>query len=183
MMEKVMLTKEQAEAVDYFKKTFVENKATSMTNKTLRDALNHGYEIMSEFEVGDWLTVEYDNKTVGTVVEIYEDKQQVELDCRYYTYKINELRHATKTEIAEEKERRWWASHNRGVWELREGDLLIEEDGDLFSIAEDVHLPKEDVTILIKSNLPTKTETISSVYIRNKCRIVCFNENRLDGDQ
>src|SRR5699024_11265270 len=38
---------------------------------------------------------------------------------------FSQIRYATESEIAAEKERRFWNRHGREVWELKQDDLLI----------------------------------------------------------
>src|SRR5699024_1047502 len=88
-------------------------------------ALYIGYEVEETYEVGDWVYVEAPKEGLPNVYQVMNaDKYSVNLDRLYGNFKNSKLRHATPEEIAEEKQRRWWAKHGRNVWELREGDLL-----------------------------------------------------------
>lgn len=143
-MEKVKLTREQANAIEYALQEVDEYKGNldrllrhaSMNNVnfrnelhlldtidivTLAKALYIGYEVEPEFKVGDWVV----NISNGYIKLIENEREANFLNNDYI--KRHELRHATSEEIAEEKERRWWAKHGREVWELKVGDFLINE--------------------------------------------------------
>lgn len=131
MSEKVKLTRKQAEAIEAKKGngsaavakhlegwTWKENKCLNdLSMERFVKALYIGYEIEETFEVGDWVK----DTSTNAVIKINDRQHRNNLiDPRHTT-----IRHATPEEIAEEKQRRWWAKHGRGVWELREGDCLI----------------------------------------------------------
>lgn len=149
-MEKVKVTKEQAEAIEKYansnkKELCIENwvKGHFHTNKVLSElsleelakALYIGYEVEPEFKVGDWV---YNEKagTVARVGERYDGGEWVWVDDEEFTfYSVNDTRHATPEEIEKEKERRWWAEHGRDVWELKTKDMLVHrETGSLFEV-------------------------------------------------
>jgi len=108
---------------------------------TLIKALYIGYEVEPDFKVGDWvitrafgkshknraLKIRKTNKnyTTGKSYYYFENTDEPHYNC--YLEDID--RHATPEEIAKEKQRIWWAKHDRGVWELREGVALKAVDG------------------------------------------------------
>src|SRR5690625_658489 len=144
MCEKVKLTQEQAREIEriknYFNRheyitKFVETNGVSDSEFHIEElvrALYIGYEVEPEFKVGDYVV-----NGGGRVVEI------LEVTCDSFvvgwiangkmfkesTFKHSILRHAIPEEVSKEKQRRWWAKHDRGVWELREGDALKANDG------------------------------------------------------
>lgn len=175
MNEKVKLTKEQANAIEYFRKTFIENPKTSMSNETLIAALNHGYEVEPEFKVGDWVI--YDDQIVrikdvftnNTVHTPYLKNFIVEGIDKWFDLERVE-RHATPEEIAAEKERRWWSKHGREVWELKVGDVLLNRDNELCEVTG-----KSDLNVFINDK-PQQGSTVGSYGFK----VVCFAEDRKD---
>lgn len=142
-MNKVILTQEQAEAIKYLRKDACMSNHVIIRNLVYYDvtgvsgiegyknlegidldklirALYFGYEVEPEFKVGDWVVTKVTNH-IGKItgfsnITNYYDIEGIQTD---------HIRHATPSEIAEEKERRFWKKHGRDVWELREGDILI----------------------------------------------------------
>jgi len=94
-----------------------------------------------------------------------------------FTTKIyrDQLRYATPEEIAEEIQRRWWAKHDRKVWELKEGDVLK----DIYQ--REIH---EVVGIGFMGSVMFEGDTSYRAVdeIENKCTVVCFAEDRKDAD-
>src|SRR5699024_5409243 len=167
-MEKVKLTRDQRQTV----KNFMNNgNILKLTVNELDKVIDGEYEVESEFKVGDWVLDVYEGITridskekeglwigEGTLTWVNYDGECYE-----------RLRHATPEEIAEEKQRRWWAKHGREVWELRENDLLYYDDE--FKEVEEV----TDIGAIMLSServyIPIKT-------IKNKYIVVCFAEDR-----
>ena len=190
-MEKVKLTQEQADA---FESEVLTSDVKSVARCHMRGweyrcnrCLNElsleqimrakyvGYEICPEYKVGEWKVVKYSNE-IGQVVEHFKEKQRVELDCNYFTYKEVDLRSATLEEIAEEKERRWWAEHNRDVWELRFDDVLIHEEKQELIRVVDVQFTGA-VIVFINNGY---RESLNISYIKQLYSVVCFAEDRKD---
>lgn len=186
-MNKVKLTREQAEELEIQKRelkpkdivqrrilTIYPNSVfTSIELDTLIKALYIGYEIKEEFKVGDWVVKEFEGITgdvIGKVEKIDESNYGVEQlhglwsnFLKHKTIIVNEgnVRHATPEEIEQEKERRWWAKHDRKVWELRVGDVLWDvRRGELYSM--------------------DKNRDVVDGKPRKYHKIVCFAEERLD---
>src|SRR5690625_1009321 len=144
MTEKVKVTREQAEAIERIKteqiKRFEEVKKNKtaylltdwekplfeLESKHLQDALYIGYEVEPEVKVGDWVKANWivEKPTIHKLKGI--DRNTVEIDGEQNNTNpgISIISLATPEEIAEEKERRWWAKHGRDVWELKTGDIL-----------------------------------------------------------
>ena|SRR5690625_1012036 len=132
MCEKVKLTQEQAREIERIKKyfnrheyitKFVESNGVSDSEFHIEElvrALYIGYEVEPEFKVRDFV-----KNDRGRVVEILEDKGNSFVvgwiaNGKLYKETVSKnsiLRHVTKQEI-------WWASHGRGVWELKGHDIL-----------------------------------------------------------
>ena len=111
-MAKIVVTQEQADRINYFRKDdegkgeairHHVNKWLSSVNTCLNElsvdelarALYVGYEVEVEVKVGDWLV----NNRNGLMFQI-EDRQEDKDIAR-----MNHIRHATESEIVEEKER------------------------------------------------------------------------------
>jgi len=161
MTEKVKVTKEQAEAIEEFQKTVHE---LGISLDELKVIFESGYEVKPEFKVGDWFV--YIGKD-GEVAEYIKKgfTGQVEavhygfITDGYHRFYNSEIRHATPSEITEEKERRWWKKHGREFRQLKQNDLIIDtRTGEVFSL--------------------------SSIGVRNGFnkfyKVICFAENRLD---
>lgn len=186
-MEKQILTREQAEAlneifekaaftkdelIDLYAETGLYRSLRELSVSELAKALYIGYEVEPEFKVGDWV---YNEKagTVARVGERYDGGEWVWVDDEEFTfYSVNDTRHATPEEIEKEKERRWWAKHGRDVWELRKGDLLL-----------DNYLKVVEVTAINDSKTGISVNGHSHYgmsHIKELYKIVCFAEDRKD---
>lgn len=131
-MDKVRVTQEQADwlerfelsqtQIDYYIDIHPLNKrpdspVTDWTTSKLARALYIGYEVESEYKVGEYIR----DINLGIT-------QQVTKGMLRYLNKGSRpkdtVRYATPEEITEEKESRWWMDLGRGVNEYREGDLV-----------------------------------------------------------
>ena|SRR5690625_211650 len=143
-MEKVKLTQEQADAIKKLKAE-ASNKEIIYMNTSpfggihldkdkqtifemdldeLIRALYIGYEVESEFKVGDWVVT---SDFLEPIRKVKEVNDRLLVDNTGIVWRdFGEIRHATPEEIAKEKERRWFAKHGRNPWELKEGDILSE---------------------------------------------------------
>ena len=142
-MEKLKITREQEKAIEWYRENFTNEGAIQDFIRDRHPALSEftteqfallfleWYEVEPEFKVGDWVifTDEPEDEPIfgrinkNMIVE-WDDDVTNNYDEIQKLYKEGHLRHATPEEIAEEKERRWWASHGRDVWELKTGDVL-----------------------------------------------------------
>jgi hypothetical protein len=178
MSEKVKVTVKQKEAIDRLNeyqleqiKDFKKNPEkyadwvsplNELPEKKIIDALYIGYEVEPEFLIGDTVI----NKETGIIEKV--DGYMTTILERY----SDKYRHATPSEIAEEKERRFFARHGRKPWELREGDVLQDkEDGytatiSFVSKSNEVHF-EDEISYHLSS-------------IKKYCKVVCFAESRLD---
>lgn len=190
-MEKVKLTKEQANAIEHALQEVDEYKGNpdrllrhaSMNNVNFRNelhlldtidivalakALYIGYEVEPEFKVGDWI---HDNITnrVAKIDERGYDGELAWVDDEFHNF-FTDFRHATPEEIQQEKERRWWAKHGREVWELKKNDIIMIE-----------HFV-EVVNKVVGNELYIKGSTFpQSIHsIKEDTKVVCFAEDRKD---
>ena len=193
-MEKVKLTQEQAEAIEKLKRQHKGNvfDAIEDHSNVLADANNewvgkysplnemtvaevaqilvNGYEVEEMFEVGEWVMHKL-SKWIGEVTRVYEDALDVLRLGNEYVWNKKYVRHATPEEIAEEKQRRWWAKHGRDVYEFKAGDLIKCED-----TTSEVESPEEDL-IWIKMN-GAKGTLPEKIY--QGIEVICFAEDRKD---
>lgn len=188
-MEKVILTQEQAEAIEGYKMSetgiydFIHDlpidsifSESQMNHEEIQynllkvmNAFVNGYEVEPEFKAGDWKVVEY-SREIGQVVEYFKEKQRVELDCNYFTYKKGDLRDATPEEIAEEKERRWWEGIGRCVRQFKEGDIVNIRAGGILHREVNYINHFSEVGVVEDYNMYRPTE----------CELVCRVEDRKD---
>lgn len=191
-MKKVILTKEQANAIEEIKKgdeggiTYGNiktlfhkqwthppfNSLNTLNTKEFLDALYIGYEVKPEFKVGDWVYHQSDG-IVSQITRVNFNKlvpDAINTDGHKGWISCEDIRHATSEEIKQEKERRWWEKHGREVWELKDGDVLISKNtGKLYEVVR-------DFSDIIRLN--------TSIYfidaIKQEFKVVCFAEQRLD---
>jgi len=145
-MEKVKVTKAQAEAIEEYKEKvmgvfdFLHDLAgTHHINShgeeqeeeaiKLMKAFTDGYEVEPEFKVGDWIYIDecatHTNKEhVRKIVAV--NPPAITLDDNWNIgLESGHIRHATPSEIKQEKERRFWAGLGREVNEYKKGDIAI----------------------------------------------------------
>ncbi len=192
-MSKVILTQEQARMFENHKdavktllqKRVCDNCPTSIDDIPIDDvvkAIVYGYEVEPEFKVGDWVVtksghigeIEFINKVEGwvNIGDINDTKERGV--CLAKTFNLNEIeRHLTPSEIAEEKERRWWVEHDRKPWELRERDILTFKESDTtFNVTKvDGHIIMLEGRGFVKYDIKQIKKTFT---------VACFAENRLD---
>src|SRR5699024_6388569 len=87
------------------------------------------------------------------------------------TMLLTRLRHATPEEIAEEKQRRWWAKHGRDVFEFKTGDL-IDHDHYVVEVME----VRSDM-LRVEMNAAVGTITKENY---DQIKVICFAEDRKD---
>ncbi|MDC3414287.1 hypothetical protein [Terrihalobacillus insolitus] len=172
-MEKVKVTQEQANALKQFEDIY-SSKFPGMLYQEFCNALIYGYEVEPKFKSGDWVVHEFGKG----IYQIVDGKPLIE--CDFVLDNGNSvlrdyLRHAKKEEIKKEKERRWWSKHNRKPWDLRKGDVIKEEEG----LCEVIHVDGKRVTV----DSLCEEDVIGLYYIKGNFKVVCFAENRLDGDK
>lgn len=170
MTEKVKITKEQAAAIERYKKELIDSideqyrfgvKRTpyewaeplvELGGEQVLNTLRNGYELEPEFELGDWVT----DVSNGSITKLVSKEFVEDLNNGFWT----SCRHATPEEIAEEKQRRWWEKHGREVWELKKGDILK-------------YLYNGEMVLSEANNILNKS-------VRNSYKIACFAEDRKD---
>ena len=186
-MNKVILTQEQADAVKKLKESikanhekFRDNHQCNLadweyvlldipTEKYL-NAIFEGYEVAPTFKIGDWATHKLTGD-VGVIKLVNSESIRCENGMGGW---INDFRHAIPEEIAEEKERRFFAKHGRKPWELRTNDVLVNNANkkDIFSM---VSVNKE------KGKYYDSTHTYYTLEdLKNSYKVLCFAEQRLD---
>ena len=183
-MEKVKLTQEQAEMIKKHREadnlemllrkhrmsgclTYIDE----LTTQQVVDAYFDGYKVDPDFEVGDWVV--YDNGVrcgykTNQIKDV--DEQKAYFD-EGRTMLLTRLRHATPEEIAEEKQRRWWARHGRDVYEFKSGDLI---DHDHY-VVEVMEVRSDMLRVEINTTVATITEEYYDLI-----KVICFAEDRKD---
>lgn len=190
-MEKVKLTKEQANAIEwalqkeneYSPDRLLRLRSSDNANfhnelyplndidiAVLARALYIGYEVEPEFKVGDWI---HDNITnrVAKIDERGYDGELAWVDDEFHNF-FTDFRHATPEEIQQEKERRWWAKHDREVWELRPGDVLVCDD---YPRTVNKVVDFEEKTVIFSDKDWEYYENVIEEY-----EVACFAEDRKD---
>ncbi len=188
LMSKVKITKEQADAMErevvsteneevircHLKGwVFDENQCLNeLTLDELVRALYIGYEVGPEFKVGDWVTYNY----WGLVGKVVCTSGGISLDNRQNSkLNPNDFNHATPEEIAKEKQRRWWAKHDRDVWEIRQGDVLMAIRRHIFEVTAD---PKSHEFGVYTGN-DEFDFNIEECQDEN-WKVICFRDDRKD---
>src|SRR5690625_5201196 len=135
-MGKVKLTKKQADLIKSIKDTDYainihglnkrpDSPLQELTTAELARALYVGYEVEPEYSVGDWVRVNWsDRTTINRITDIYSDLVKDDGEQCNKSPSIEIIEVATAEEVSEEKERRWWKKHDRDVWELKKGDVI-----------------------------------------------------------
>ena len=95
----------------------------------------------------------------------------------YHKFNNSDIRHATPEEIAEEKERRLFAEHGRKKWELKRGDILIDESGHTRIVrgSTDAHGFLDENKVHFMDGDWEIFEYVKKIY-----KVACFAEKRLD---
>ena len=107
----------------------------------------------SEFKVGDYVALHAFNKEITKIEKIYGDKlhglwydtesESIRLD--YYLGGGTTVKHATPTEIKEYKVALTFHKHGRKPFEIKEGDILLDSETNIFFVNEDIEIwNKED---------------------------------------
>ena len=192
-MKKVKVTKEQAKGLnqittpqsavkEHVGNWQLGNDLNALSLDELIRALYIGYEVEPEFKVGDWVVTKVTNhigKITGfSSITKYYDIEGIQTDV---------IRHATPSEIAEEKERRFFAGHGRELWELKYKDILRLKSGLLFGdkarkpekFVEIGELNKsyagEVLDVLIRGNGWWPIDKVKKYY-----KVAVFAKDRLD---
>src|SRR5690625_3185738 len=189
-MEKVKLTQEQAGEIEriknYFNRheyitKFVETNGVSDSEFHIEElvrALYIGYEVEPEFKVGAWVSVSWQSKkpTIHKDVKLVGGND-LKIDGEQLNKhpSLDIVRHATPKEIAKEKQRRWWAKHDRGLWELAPGDIVFFPGRIYREVTSSVNDCRRGEYTFDDSFDVYKNELINGSY-----EVVCFAKDRKD---
>ena len=156
MTEKVKVTREQAEAIEFIlsndgsedsiKENLIRKHAKEpnrwcgkarpilgMPLLTLVDALRIGYDIEEEYKVGDWVVWETEHERYVLQIETINHRVMNRKVFNAEGFWMECIkRHATPEEIKAEKERRVWAKIGREPMQFIIGDSLISIDGRVY---------------------------------------------------
>ena len=210
MTQKVVLTQEQADAVESAKKRYGKDQFLYEFSRMLHEisplqftgslgpindlalhrvakALYIGYEVEPKFKVGDWV---HSNVT-GRVAKI-DDRGYGEENAWVDDEEVNfftDFRHATSEEIAREKERRWWNSHNRDVWELKVLDKIRLSNVEyevievcrkgVYKVRTNESVPFDTIYVTNDQSKVGGKDEIELIE-ENNSKVVCFREDRKD---
>ena len=200
MTEKVVLTREQAEAIERGIKIYGKSRIMNdheadgwvgnlvnlngITKDEMARALYIGYEVEETFKVDDWVTSVSGATCQITKIrgeEVWGQWNRLTV-TENYIKKVN-VRHATPEEISKEKQRRWWARHGREVWELKVNDEIRHKESDRrFDIVHifdngDINMERTSTNDYKQKEVVTvKRSYISNYYYE----VVCFAEDRKD---
>ena len=157
-MEKVKLTKEQAERIEELREKHKSNfmiirnasftdprgKVTFDDPDQLVKALYFGYEVEKQYKKGDWVKAKDD----GRLIKLIHDFMVEEANgCKNHL-----IEPATDTEVSVE----WWRRNGRKHLEIKKGDILKRvSTGFIFEV--------------------TDPDTLTGY-----CKVVCFAEDRKD---
>lgn len=179
-MEKIILTKKQANVIESFKDGF-DNIMNGLTYDDFIKAVKDGYEVEPEFKVGDWVVHKNGNPFNTYLKPLAVKITSVKKDNVYYAEDCNvtyseRIRHATPSEIAKEKERRFFAEHGREPWELKKNDILNDRrENCTVTIAKVID--KEVMTVLFTNG---DWEFYNNIVEDSDWRVACFADKRLD---
>ncbi|MBM7598185.1 hypothetical protein JOC34_000542 [Virgibacillus halotolerans] len=185
MTEKVKVTQKQSDWLDKYKsdkeidyaidiqphKKRPDSPIIDWSASKVARALYDGYKVEPRFEVGDWVVHDSYSKP-EKVVRVYPDVVETEtLNDRQKRF-----RHATESEITEEKERRFFAEHGRRPWELKEFDELRNKTNDhRYTVTEEF----DQLEVTLEDTYLDRT-TLFKSKIKSDFYVVCFVESRLD---
>ena len=140
MTQKVVLTQEQADAVESAKKRYGKDQFLYEFSRMLHEisplqftgslgpindlalhrvakALYIGYEVEPSIKIGDFVDIGlFGISKITEVTGVKGNAIAINGSEEYHEFKINRV--LTDEEKQEEKQRRWWAEHGRKVWEL-----------------------------------------------------------------
>ena len=157
-------------------KRYMKNCPTYIDELTIQqvvDAYFGGYEAEEMFRVGDWVV--YDNGVergygykTNQIKDVDEQKAYFDEGRRMH---LTSLRHATPEEIAEEKQRRWWAKHDREVWELKAGDII---QGTFGQMREVCRVNESGEYVMFPNYTAFSKKELA------EWKVICFIEDRKD---
>lgn len=169
MSEKVKITECELDLIESFKEDFHMNFYGMSLNKFIL-ALKEGYEVEPEFECGDWVVFfsrTLEDYVTRKVIVIYTETGFVTVDREHFSIALERLRHATESEIQEEKERRFWGRLGRNINEFYEGDVVETNSGFISTVLN------IDITGVLLKNF-------DNVQFPVELTLICPKESRLD---
>lgn len=200
-MEKVKVTQEQAYAIEIMKEKHLEDleglfanpddydikgyhkPLFELTPEQCYNALYIGYEVEEKYKEGDWVYVDWVSKDAkqhlfrvkGTEKESGMTFIVIDNPEGNNTPPERIVRHATPEEIAEEKQRRWWAKHGRKPWELRKGDVILNVlSGKLYEVT------RQEADGTVRMRFVNISVGRSLTFLKDIYEVVCFVEDRKD---
>ena len=133
-------------AIDSFARGISEAEADLKEAKTsakkLIEKIDEYLEFqIPKFKVGDYATYDIHNKKIakierlnGALHGLWYDTESENIKQDIYFGSGNKFRHATATEILEYESALTFHKHGRKPFEVKEGDLLGDDEGNIFSV-------------------------------------------------
>lgn len=211
MDEKVVLTQEQADTIEYAlsdnedcycgdKDTLIREVANpcigfhnnlNLLNKMdialLSKSLYIGYEVEPSIKIGDFVDIGlFGISKIAEVTGVKGNAIAINGSEEYHEFKINRV--LTDEEKQEEKQRRWWAKHNRDVWELKVLDKVrissveyevteVCQKG-VYKVQTNEYVPFDSIYVTNDQSKIGGKDKIE--LIDEKDKVVCFREDRKD---
>lgn len=194
-MGKVKVTQEQANAIEKLKNEHLETLKSifsqrenycikdfekpllSLTPEQYHNALYQGYEVELKFDIGELTKINNDELEIfREILDIYTVNGTTYADLESADQiPIRMLIKFSQEEIAQEKERRFWARHNRDVLEIEQGDILMGKHRELYEVTAD---PKSHRFSCYTGNDSYDFDIVE--FKRDNWKVVCFAEDRKD---
>ena len=195
MTQEEMKRKSQKNAFDVFVKVQLFYKSTSESEADLQESKSSAKKLIEkideyletknpEFKVGDYVTVYVDKKERITKIEkiekidevvennlkvhgLWYDRTLANIKQDYwFSSGMNNFRHARPSEIAEYKAALTFHKHGRKPFEVKEGDILRDDKGNIFFVGFPNNFKKEYFTRGIYTFLKTAEEV--NEWLENK---------------
>ena len=166
------------EAVESFARGISNTEADLQEAKTsakkLIEKIDEYFETLKpKFKVGDYVTFDIPNKKIakidrlnGALYGLWYDTESENIKDDLYFGSGNKFRHATPTEILEYEVVLTFLKHDRKPFEVKEGDILRDDEGNIFSVNVPGVWNKENFTSGDYTFLKTIEEV--SEWIENK---------------
>lgn len=202
MGEKVVITREQGKAVeklkgihknysdeyrnlqliqeklngDYQEEDDEIKEVNGIPNRDFIKLLHYGYEVEEPYKIGDWVVTKLDGKTkkITGVKDFHaiDGDACFDLDDSVLVFQ-SQIRHATESEIAKEKERRKWGRVYREAEEYKIGDIVkIEGRGFQGRGFHGINYVNDLGGI--------KVRYLLKMFDKDECELICFVEDRKD---
>ena len=176
MTNEEMKQKLHENALDVFVKVRPFHKSISEAEADLQEAKSSAKKLIEkideylsqnpEFKVGDYVAIHAFNKEITKIEKIYSenlhglwyDTESESIRLDYYFGGGTAVKHATPTEIAEYEAALNFHKHGRKPFEIKEGDILRDDKGNIFFVGFPNNFKKECFARGIYTFLKTSEE-------------------------